>query len=156
MSKEEKKFEDEQKKVKLATPKTVTFNLNMINLIEKDGEDFLINPKAEEGIIKWLEFKRQIDEVDKIVREKVGENMRKMKCLKVEGDQIVVSRRYFGNKYEIVDRKIADELGFTKVTETVRPDSEEIERYVKDTGELPEGVKLKERTESVIFSETKE
>lgn len=142
-----------------ATKKTseiVTIDTSAIALIEKDGDQFLLDPRAEDGILAFIELKKRVDEVEKLIKEKLAEQMKAMNCIKIEGDAVKVARRYYGERYEIYDPVMAEGMGFAKKIVSVKPDAKAIDEYVKDTNELPEGIKLRERTESISFSGVKE
>lgn len=134
----------------------VKIDTSAIALIEKDGDQFLLDPRAEDGILAFIELKKRVEEVEKLIKDKLAEQMAAMNCIKIEGDAVKVTRRYYGERYEITDPVIAEGMGFAKKIVMTKPDAKAIDEYVKDTQELPEGVKLRERTESVSFTGVKE
>jgi len=133
----------------------VTIDLSTLALIEQDGDKFLIDPKAEDALLALLDLEQKVETVKDLIKTKLGEAMKALNCQKIEGENVKVSRRFYGERYEIDNRDIAMELGLAKKVETVKPDSKAINEYVKDTGELPEGIKLRERNESVSISEVR-
>lgn len=137
------------------TKDLVTIDLSTLALIEQDGDKFLIDPKAEDALLALLDLEQKVENVKDLIKTKLGEAMRALNCQKIEGENVKVSRRFYGERYEIDNRDISLELGMAKKVETVKPDSKAIDEYVKDTGDLPEGIKLKERNESVTISEVK-
>lgn len=134
----------------------ITIDVSAIALIEQDGDQFLLSTSAEDGLQAFMELKHKVEEVETLIKEKLGEQMRAMNCVKVEGEGVKVVRRYYGERYEITDPVIAEGLGLAKKIVSVKPDGKAIDGYVKETGEMPEGVKLRERTESISFAGVKE
>ena len=134
----------------------VKFDMNVLDLIEKDGDTFLVDPRAEDVLKQWKEFKEAVEATDKIVKEKIIEKMKQLNTVRVEGEGIKISRRYFGDRYELSDKEVAKNLGLAKEVVWIKPDAPKIDEYVEEVGELPEGVALKERTESIVISETKD
>ena len=137
------------------TKDLVTIDLSALALIEQDGDKFLIDPRAEDALLALLDLEQKVETVKELIKTKLGDAMRAINCQKIEGENVKVSRRFYGERYEIDNRDISLELGMAKKTESVKPDGKAIDEYVKDTGELPEGIKLKERNESVSISEVK-
>lgn len=140
----------------MADDKSIVIDTQPLSLIIEDGDKFLFDPKAEEVLIKWKQFMKRVDEVNDIIKKKLLEQMTAMKCVKVEGDEVKVSRRFFGERFELTDRDAALNSGFATETRVVKANSKEIDRYAKDVGELPEGVALKDRTESIVITLTTE
>lgn len=133
----------------------ITIDLKPMSMIVEEGGRFLFDPRAEDALQKWLDFLQRVEETKERVKEHLGEEMRKKKIIKIEGQNVKVSRRYFGERYEITDRNLALAQGFAKEVTKTNADGKAIEEYAKTTGELPEGVKLRERTESVVIQEAK-
>jgi len=133
----------------------VTIDLSTLALIEQDGDKFLIDPRAEDALLALLDLEQKVETVKELIKTKLGEAMKALNCQKIEGENVKVSRRFYGERYEIDNKNIAMELGMAKKVETVKPDGKAIDEYVKDTGELPEGIKLRDRNESVSISEVK-
>lgn len=134
----------------------IKFDMNVLDLIEQHGDKFLVDPRAEDTLIKWKEFKEAVEATDKIVKEKLIERMKQLNTVRIEGQSIRVSRRYFGDRYDLSDKETAKKLGLAKEIVWVKPDAPKIDEYVENIGELPDGVVLKERTESIVITEAKE
>jgi hypothetical protein len=130
----------------------VTIDLAPLGLIEKDGDRFMINPKAEDTLIKWKDFLKLVKEVDDTIKEKLSESMDATNTLKVEGDRVKVVKQYYGAKYELTDPDLALHMGFAVLDEPKRKiESKVIDKYIKDNGYVPESVKLRERTRKVTI-----
>ena len=105
--------------------------------------------EAEEELVKLLEIKKQIDEAIEKVKKQIkqaGESI--LPNFKgVEGKRIKAVYSYYGAKYEIQDKEKA--RGFYQEVVYVKPDTKTIDNYVKEVGELPEGIITKEREKSL-------
>lgn len=137
------------------TSALITIDTAAFSLIEQDGDRFLLDPRAEDGLRQLLELEAKITEVKQMVKDKLAVAMRKIKCTKIEGEDLKVSRRYYGSKYEMTDQQIAVGLGLAtkKVVTTTVLDSKAVDQYIKETDSMPDGVKLKDRTESIVIQE---
>lgn len=140
----------------MASKDLITIDTSAIALVEQDGDKFLLTSKAEEGLQKFLDLKKQVEEVDKLIKEKLGNQMKALNCTKIEGEGITVIRRYYGERFEVYDPEMVKQTGFAKEIVVTKPDTKMIEEFTETTGELPEGIKLRERNESVSISEIKE
>lgn len=131
----------------------IILDLKEVSMIIEDGEKFIFDPRAEDAITKWIAFLKRVEEVKELVKERLRSEMESKKIVKIEGDSIKVSRRYFGERYELFDPQLALDQGMAQQVVKTTPDAKAIEQYAKETGELPEGVKLRDRTESVVIQE---
>lgn len=136
--------------------KQATFDLSILDNFVAKGHTFMVDKRAEDVLIKWVQFKEMVEATDKLVRDKIKEQMEKKKVLKIEGETVKVSRRYFGERFEITDSNLALGMGVAVEEVKVKLDPKAVEKYEKENGELPECVRLKERTESVVISGLKE
>lgn len=122
------------------------------DLIVKDGDKFLISKEGEEVLVRFYELKRKVEEAEKKLKEMIKEKMISEKITKVEGEKVKIIRRYFGSRYKVKEPELVKQMGFGKVKEYVIPDNEAIEIYLKETGQLPEGIEKNERQEQVIIN----
>lgn len=134
---------------------TLTFNLDALDEIREESGAFVMQPTAESFLRRWLEFKKVVEETDEQIKKRFIALMTPQNVKKIEGEEVSVSRRYYGSRYELTDPQLARDLGFGIEEVRVKPDSKAIDAYVKDTGDLPDGVSLRERTESVTISTVK-
>ena len=120
-----------------------------ISKLALEAGKLVFKKEAEEELVKLLEIKKKIDETIKKVKEQIkqaGESI--LPNFKgVEGRRVKAIYSYHGAKYEIQDPQKARR--FYKVVIYERPDTETIDNYVKEYGELPEGVVAKEREKSL-------
>lgn len=131
----------------------ITIDKKSIVLAKDEGGNLTFTPQAKVEIEKILYVKKLIEEIYSQVQDKLTEEMNKQKIKKIVAGNIIVSKRFYGERYQIDDKESVDEK-FTKVVEWVKPDAEAIEKYVEEnTGELPEGISLKARSEKASISE---
>jgi len=116
-----------------------------ISRLAIEAGKLVFKKEAEEELIKLLEIKKKIDEAVEKVKEQIkqaGESI--LPNFKgVEGRMVKAVYSYHGAKYEIQDPQKAQ--GFYRIVVYEKPDTETIDNYVKEYGELPEGVVAKER-----------
>lgn len=128
----------------------------LLPIIEKDGDNAIFNPEFEKGLAAFRELQRQVDEADKKIKEVLSRVMDEAHTKKIEGDNVKAYKRIYGSKYEITDIEVAKAMGVAiEVPATWKPDSKEIERLLKDSGQLPDGIKLKEKDMQVTISDAK-
>jgi len=120
-----------------------------ISKLALEAGKLVFKKEAEEELVKLLEIKKKIDETIEKVKEQIkqaGESI--LPNFKgVEGRMVKAVYSYHGAKYEIQDPQKAQ--GFYKIVVYEKPDTETIDNYVKEYGELPEGVVAKEREKSL-------
>jgi Asp-tRNA(Asn)/Glu-tRNA(Gln) amidotransferase A subunit family amidase len=120
-----------------------------ISKLALEAGKLVFKKEAEEELVKLLEIKKKIDEAIKKVKEQIkqaGESI--LPNFKgVEGRRVKAIYSYHGSKYEIQDPQKAQ--GFYRIVVYEKPDTKTIDDYVKEYGELPEGVVAKEREKSL-------
>jgi len=120
-----------------------------ISKLAEEGGKLVFKKEAEEELVKLLKIKKKIDEAIERVKEQIkqaGESI--LPNFKgVEGRMVKAVYSYHGAKYEIQDPQKAQ--GFYRIVVYEKPDTETIDNYVKEYGELPEGVVAKEREKSL-------
>ena len=126
----------------------VKFDLSKLSII-KDGDKFIFDPKAEKILLDWEMFKDAVNEADEELRHRLMQTMTENKTIKVDGNDITVSRRVYGNKYKIVNREQAQ--GFYEEQIKYKVLTREVDDYLKETGTLPDGIEPNARKESVTI-----
>lgn len=134
----------------------VTIDLSALSQIEQDGDKFIVSAEAEDALIRLIELKQQIAEVEDAIKQSLSDSMRSLNCVKIEGESVKVTRRFYGDRFELFDPELAVSQGMAEKEIKYKPDAKMIANFQKETGELPDGVKLRERTESVTITEVKE
>lgn len=133
----------------------ITLDLNQLKLVEEgDAGEIIFSQSGEAILVHFLELKKRFEQAEEEIKNILKTVMVNAdNKLKIEGERVKVLRQYFGARYEVVDPQMAVDLGMATKKVTVSPDSKAIDQYVKDTGELPESIKLRDRTESVVIKE---
>ena len=133
----------------------VQFKISDIELIKQKGGTLAINPKGEEVIKTYLDLKMRFEEAERALKDKLKEAMIASNCIKIEGDEVKVSKRFFGERFALTDPQLAEAKGFatTELKYKVLPDA--VDKAIKMSGDVPEGVVLKDRTESVVITTVK-
>jgi len=120
-----------------------------ITKLAEEGGKLVFKKEAEDELVKLLEIKNKIDEAIEKVKEQIkqaGESI--LPNFKgVEGKMVKAVYSYHGAKYEIQDKEKAK--GFYQEVVYNKPDTKTIDNYVKEVGELPEGIITKEREKSL-------
>jgi len=132
----------------------ITINIPEVILLKK-GKDITLTVQAKEELEKILYFKKLIEDIYEHVQDKLSIEFEKSKLKKVVAGNIVISKRFYGERYAILDKENVDK-DYTKVVEWVKPDSEKIEKYLTEKNELPKGISLKERSEKVSIIKREE
>lgn len=130
----------------------VTIDKKVIVLAKDNAGNLTLTLEAKTEIEKILTVKKLIEEIYDSVQEKLTEEMNKANLKKIVAGNIIVSKRLYGERYQIDDKKTVDEK-FTKIVEWVKPDADAIEKWVEQNGELPTGVSLKPRSEKASIAE---
>ncbi|MCX7911143.1 MAG: hypothetical protein N2505_06165 [Endomicrobia bacterium] len=135
---------------------SITLDTKQLDLIVKDGDKFLVSREGEKALLKFLEIKKRLEEAEEKLKELIKKRMEEEKITKVEGENVKIIKRFFGNRYKVKDPELVKQTGFGKVKEYVLPDNEAIETYIEETGKLPDGIEINDkRQEQVVISSTK-
>ena len=134
----------------------ITIDTNAIIASKDEAGNFLINPKAEEQINKIFEAQEIIEAIIEHVKSVLQVAMAKEDIIKIEGAIWQAVRRYYGARFEVIDKQMALDMQLATVEERVSPDSKAIEKYMKEhEGQLPECIKLRDRSESLTVTKRK-
>ena len=129
-------------------------NIKKIQKLTKDSNKVKID-KESENILKMLFFlKYKIDEA--IENAKVQIEVEGNKLIPhfkgFVGEDISAIYRAYGSKYVIDDPETSE---FSKVNIRYTSDTDKIEKYLEEYGELPMGVKLVDRKPKLTFNTKK-
>lgn len=129
--------------------KPITINPQAIILARDKAGNLALTQEAEVELRKVLEFKKLAEDVYDFVQAKLGDAMNEQKLKKIVSGNIVVRYSTFGERYivsEGTDEKYTKEVTYRKAN------ADEIDKAIQETGELPEGVKLKDRSSKATIS----
>ena len=131
----------------------IVINKEEILALAKEGESLVLSPKGEESLLKLITIKKFIDETLEQVKEKIVE-----KGLDIDpdfkgvvGQNIRASYRYTDSVYTYRKSEIDLAEPFLKKVEYYKVDSEKVEKYEQETGDLPEGIFYKDRTKKLVI-----
>ena len=127
--------------------KPIVINPQAIILLEK-GSEITLSVDAKKELEKILYIRKLIEDVYTKVQDKLTDEMNDRKLKKIVAGNIVISKRFFGERWEISDKDNVEEK-FTKLITYEKPNADEIQKYIEVKGELPKGISLKERSEKV-------
>lgn len=109
--------------------------------ISADGEKVILDLlKAKEGIEQALEKAKEI------IRQKINEIDPDL--VSIQGDQIKIQHRYFGNTYSFTN---TNNKSFLVERTTYTVDTKKVNEYLKEKNELPEGIVQSERSKQIVF-----
>lgn len=129
----------------------ITIDTNGISLVEKDGDKFVLSQDAEAKLAVWMDFLAFVEKTDSDIRAKIAAAMDKDKVKSIRGENVSVVKRLFGARYYAEDMELAKALGMVEETTSFKLDIKQIEQYQKDTGELPDGIALRDRQQHVVI-----
>lgn len=124
--------------------------------IQEEGGKFVMQQSAEQALIRLKQYKKDLEEVENKIKDYLTTEMEKLNTLRIEGERIKVYRMAAGSRYEIADPNLAVQMGFAEKKEVIKLLSTDVAKYIKETGELPDGIKLRERALKVSIREVGE
>ena len=128
-----------------------------IKLLAEEGGNFLFKPQAENELLKLIELKELIDKTLEEVKEKIAEaglsvnpNFRG-----VIGEKLRCIYRAYGGKYRYDWQRKQICEPFLKRREYFSVDTDKVEAYEKEVGELPDGIMESDRENklSIVFKD---
>lgn len=128
----------------------VTIDLNKLDkerpvglIIAKDGSLAL---EAENELQKILDTQDLLEKMIEYVKERLGEEMRKKRLIKVKGSSFTISKRFFGTRYKLTPEATSE---YINVVTYNKPNTEAIDSFQALNEGLPEGIELREREQKV-------
>ena len=124
---------------------------NLIKLT-KNGSEIILEPTAEEAIIKLLEVQHKVESALEELKEKIAEEGIKYdpNFKSVESDNLRIWYRYYGGRFSIDEGRLAEipeEL--YKVKKRYYPETKAIDNWVDEGKELPLGIVERDRTKKL-------
>jgi hypothetical protein len=134
--------------------KIIKVNPDEIKILAQEGESFIFKPKAEEELIKLLELQKLVDDAVEQVKDKLAELGQAINpnFKGIIGDRVKCIYRAYGGKYKFDWSKKGDCMPFLKEKQTFTVDSDKVEKYVKEVGELPMGITEADRENKLSIS----
>jgi len=121
--------------------------------LKEEGGKLILSPKGEEAFVKLLELKKFIDETIEEVKDKIVET-----GLDIDedfkglvGERVRATYRYTDSVYTYKKAEIDISEPFLKKVEYYKVDTEKVEQYENEVGELPQGIYYKDRTKKLVI-----
>ena len=127
---------------------------NELEIIKGSADDFALNPEAEPYLIKLKEYEQALEEIEKVVKERIFETGTAISpdFKGVEGSRIRLRARKYGNRYKFELNKRDVLEPFLERKETYSLIGKKVDEYIKEVGELPDGVYEADRPTQVSIS----
>lgn len=126
-----------------------------LDLISEGCDRIVIAPDGEELLVKLLELDELVQSAISEAKRRIGLKMEAINpdLTSISSDKVKVLNRVYGAKY-FVPETLADQVDPKFITrkEVISPNTAEIEKFVKSTGELPSGIGLVARNRTVSIS----
>ena len=122
-----------------------------ITSLAVEGGKLLFQREASENLAKLLRIQKLINDAVESAKEAIIEAGLAIDTgfSGVHGDEVSATYRFFGDKYKNIDTEIAKP--FLKEVKYYKVDSDKVEEYLEEVGELPAGIEPKGRTKSLVF-----
>jgi hypothetical protein len=132
----------------------IVIDLDKIDELSTQADKVFISADGEKVILDLLEAKERVEQALEKAKQIIKEKMEELdpNLVSIQGDQIKVQYRYFGNRYSYLNTENKSFL-VEKTNFTV--DTKKVEEYVKENKNLPEGIVLSERVKQVVFKAKK-
>ena len=127
----------------------ITIDKSKIELIKEKAGEITLTADAETELRKVLEFKKLAEDLYDFVQAKLGILMDEQKLKKIVAGDVVIRYSFHGERFSVGE---ATPEQFTKKVEYLKANTEEIDKYVDEKGELPSGVILKDRAAKASIS----
>jgi hypothetical protein len=126
-----------------------------LELLVQGSKQITINPTGEELLVKLLELQEKVDFAVKQCKERLSVAIQEIDpdLTSISSDNVKVMYRVYGAKFGL-DTNLIDHLDSKFYTEKVSysPNAKEIDNHIKTTGEIPNGIKINDRSKTVSIS----
>lgn len=136
----------------------VTIDLSKIGVLAKEGENFIFKPEAEKALLELLEMEKIIQSAIEQVKQQIGEAGQAINpnFKGVIGEQVRCIYRKYGAKYKYDFGKKKSLTPFLKEKVYYSVDTDRVDTYLKEVGELPDGITETEREDKLSITYTGE
>ena len=138
----------------------IKIDMDEMKLLAQEGQRFIFKPKAEESLLKLHETIIMLQEMEEHIKDTIGKLGRELNpnFKGVIGENIKCIYRKYGAKYEYDWKNKEGALPFLKKKEYYSVDTDKVDKYVKEVGELPDSIHEKPREDvlSIIYGEQDE
>lgn len=116
--------------------------------LSEDGKKFLFDLKAEEKLVKFLKYVEQVKKLEEELKKWLVEKMKEQGgLLAVEGEKLKITVGKFGGRFKGKNKDFEKEIVVRRL------DQELVEKYLHETGELPDGVEEREPSLKIQLKE---
>lgn len=133
----------------------LVINYENIELLVAGAKAVTMNPRGEELLMKLLELQAKVDEAVKQCKSVLQVAIQEVDpdLTSISSDNLKVMYRVYGAKYGL-NEMLIDQLDPRFYTEkkVYSPNSVEIEKEIKSTGILPNGITINDRQKTVSIS----
>lgn len=132
----------------------LTIDTDEIRALAREGDKFIFKKEAEKGILELLEVQKQVNEAVETLKMAIAEAGCKIdpSFSGVRGEKVNAVFRFYGEKYEYDWTKKEELKPFLNEKTYFKVDSDKVDGYLEQVGELPDGIKLKDRSKKLSLS----
>lgn len=136
------------------TKEIIKLDPKEMTLLAQEGEKFIFKPEAEASLQKLHDTIEMLVALEEHVKEEIGRLGRELNpnFKGVIGENIKCIYRKFGAKYNYDWKNKGVAEPFLKKKEYFSVDADKVDKYLKDVGELPEGIVLSDREEKLSIT----
>lgn len=126
-----------------------------LDLLVNGGKQITLNPKGEELLIKLLELQEKVETAIKHCKDQLAMAIQQVDpdLTSISADRVKVMYRVYGAKFGL-NTMLIDELDPKLYTQKISysPNSAEIEKVIKETGIIPNGIIVNDRSKTVSIN----
>lgn len=132
----------------------VEFNSKEMTAFAKEGENFIFKPSAEQALLKLHQKIEELQALEDHVKEEIGRMGKELNpnFKGVLGENIKCIYRKFGAKYNYDWKNKENAMPFLKKKEYYSVDADKVDKYLKEVGEMPEGIVEAPREEKLSIT----
>lgn len=132
----------------------ITVDLNKIGILAQEGEKFIFKPEAEKALIELLEMEKIIQSAIEQVKQQIGDAGYAINpnFKGVIGEEIRCVYRKYGAKYKYDFGKKKSLMPFLKEKVYYSVETDKVDTYLKEVGELPDGITEAEREDKLSIT----
>ena len=122
-----------------------------IKALVQDGEKFLFKAEAEKELLKLLKLQEMVDKAVEQVKSGIAEAGKTLNpnFKGVIGERVRCIYRAYGGKYKFDWKKKKVAQPFLKTKDWTTVDTDKVKAYIKEVGELPDGIYEADREEKL-------
>lgn len=138
----------------------VKIDLNKMKLLAQEGESFIFRAEAEQSLLELHRTIEMLQALEEQVKEAIGKAGKEINpnFKGVIGENVKCLFRKYGKKYAYDWKNKEACMPYLIKKEYYNVDADLVDKYVKEVGELPEGIEENDREEtlSIIYNEPEE